>query len=1151
MHNRLLPPEQVWSARAKIQGLTDDERPFVTDKAGNCWLVDSGSQITLVPRTGGEAEDSTLKLTTVSGAKLAAYGSKAMDIQFGRKRYRVEVVVADVSRPILGTDFLKQYRMSVSYYDHALVDRVNGSNVPFTLKDAQGLQWKAVAKVEVTKDELTGNPRFVAVARQYPGMLTHDFKAEEVKHGVVHYIDTGKEPPYRTKPRPLAGPKAVEVKKAWMDLLSKGIIERCNSNWSSGLHLVWKTDGSIRPVGDFRALNSKTKLDCYPLPNLRYFTARLRGATVFSQIDLLKAYHQIPIAPEDRRKTAVATPFGLFQFRRLPMGLCNAAQSFQKAMEDICQDLEGVFIYLDDILVFAKDADEHEARLHALFKKLEANGLAISPGKSVLGVSEVSFVGYKVSEKGIEPLPKKVQAITEFPRPETPKKLLGFLGMLNYYRHLLPRAAGTLQPLYTAASVKKASDYKWTESLETSFRAAKELLAGYVVLRHPDPQAPIALTTDASDVAMGAVLEQYINGQWQPLGYWSKHFKKEQVRWSTFERELYAVQQGLRHFRSEVEGRHVVVWTDHQPLVYAVKAESLPHLDKCHRQLIEIAQYTTDVRHLPGKINVVADTLSRQPPMEVEAVQQVALQTVDHQALAKAQEECPEVQAHKEGCDPTLVGPRRLKGELSGKFETREFAPGVELFCEVSTGRARPMVPVTWRRTVFNVCHGLIHQGRKATVQKVGHRYFWPAMNKEVAAWTKQCEACQRVKITRRIEPGVQPFQVPERRFTVVHTDVVGPLPVSQEYRYLLTIIDRTTRHFVAVPMKAAESEDCAKAFIHGWIQNFGLPEVLVSDQGNTFTANLWTQLHAYLGVEPKYSPVYHPQANGLVERTHKDLKDHLRCRMEAAGREWMDQLPWVMLGMRSAYRPDLDTSSAELVYGAPLTIPGDLVGAPVEQEADSEDAKRLLKGLRRLAASRETPTARHGVPEVYYPQAAREATHVFVERTKAQAGTFGSKYQGPFEIVERIGARELKLLVGETAGGEPRYEVQDWSRCKVAHMAPGATVAKRVNRGRKPKKLSPTAKEFKPRSAHVNHKGKECSRQGPSRPKEGEVPPPAVIPSLNNRQEPHSGEGKGPQQQVPTAKNGTTRPVRATRGQKPKRFEDTSVEAAQGRLRI
>ena len=238
-------------------------------------------------------------------------------------------------------------------------------------------------------------------------------------------------------------------------------------------------------------------------------------------------------------------------------------------------------------------------------------------------------------------------------------------------------------------------------------------------------------------------------------------------------------------------------------------------------------------------------------------------------------------------------------------------------------------------------------------------------------------------------------------------------------------------------------------------------------------------------------------------------------------------------------------------MYGAPLTIPGDLVGAPVEQEADSEDAKRLLKGLRRLAASRETPTARHGVPEVYYPQAAREATHVFVERTKAQAGTFGSKYQGPFEIVERIGARELKLLVGETAGGEPRYEVQDWSRCKVAHMAPGATVAKRVNRGRKPKKLSPTAKEFKPRSAHVNHKGKECSRQGPSRPKEGEVPPPAVIPSLNNRQEPHSEEGKGPQQQVPTAKNGTTRPVRATRGQKPKRFEDTSVEAAQGRLRM
>ena len=196
-----------------------------------------------------------------------------------------------------------------------------------------------------------------------------------------------------------------------MDLLEKGIIERCQSNWSSGLHLQPKPDGTYRPCGDFRQLNEKTLTDTYPIPHLRYFTAKLNGAKVFSKVDLTKAYHQIPIKKEDRHKTAITTPWGLFQFRRLAMGLCNAAQSFQKMIEDVLRDISGVFVYLDDILVYTQTEAEHERVLRELFSRLRDNGMAISPEKTILGAEQVNFVGY-LDANGIAPLGDKVKAIT-------------------------------------------------------------------------------------------------------------------------------------------------------------------------------------------------------------------------------------------------------------------------------------------------------------------------------------------------------------------------------------------------------------------------------------------------------------------------------------------------------------------------------------------------------------------------------------------------------------------------------------------------------------------------------------------------------------------------------------------------------------------
>ena len=1084
---RLLPLEQVYETKAAIHG-HEDVRPFVQSKDGTHWLADSGSMLTVIPAKPSDTEDLHSTAIAANGTRLRTYGRREVHIQFGRKTYHVEAVVARVAKPIIGADLLKANRLTVCYAKEALIDSANGIQVPFSYRDAGRLAGWAITKLQ-PKQGITGDPKFIKLAQSFPEIMSHDFRAETVKHGVVHGIDTGNATPCRTAPRPLgSGPKATLGKAAWMDLLEKGIIERCQSNWSSGLHLQPKPDGTYRPCGDFRQLNEKTLTDTYPIPHLRYFTAKLNGAKVFSKVDLTKAYHQIPIKKEDRHKTAITTPWGLFQFRRLAMGLCNAAQSFQKMIEDVLRDITGVFVYLDDILVYTQTEAEHERVLRELFTRLRDNGMAISPEKTILGAEQVNFVGYLVNANGITPLGDKVKAITDFPRPTTPKQTLRFCGMINYYRALLPRAAHIMQPLYTAGNLKPAQ-FKWGPELEKAFTDSKKMMTGSIMLDHPHPTAQVALTTDASETGMGAVLEQYIGGKWRPLGYWSRHLNETQQKWSPFELELYAVQQACRHFRPEIEGRNPIIFTDHQPLVYAIKSNTLPALNKCHRQLIEISQYTTNIVHLSGKDNALSDALSRTPPTEEVATiwaQRVSLETIDLKGLAKAQDTCPTVKAYREGKMPNGLTMCNVT-----------FGRDVTLYCDTSTGTARPLVPAEWRKGVFSLMHNLTHMGPRATVRHVAKRYVWPEMSKQLTRWAQECHECQQSKTQRRIEPGVQDFEVPRKRFTVVHTDVVGPLPMSNGFKYVLTAIDRTTRYLVAQPMEDASAKSCAQAFIHGWQQHFGLPAEIVSDQGGTFTGELWEEFQKAMGTKPSYAPVYHQQANGMVERQHKDLKNALRCRLLAADRGWHTELPWVLMGLRNTFKPDLGASAAEMTFGSTMTIPGDLLGAPMQAELSQKEAKELLGALQRQADSWETKPHRHGgLPTMYYPETAKNATHVYVEREKHQAGAFGRRFEGPFPITRRIGVRQLEIQVGFTAKGEKRLEIQDIARCKIAHVATDQEIAKKKNPGRKPgptkrkararkqqktAQLSPTAEPFIPTTSRPSRDINTASSQEPT----------------------------------------------------------------------
>ncbi|GBO35997.1 Transposon Ty3-I Gag-Pol polyprotein, partial [Araneus ventricosus] len=305
-----------------------------------------------------------------------------------------------------------------------------------------------------------------------------------------------------------------------------------------------KKDGSYRPCGDYRQLNAQTIPDRYPIPRLEDFHQILKETKIFSKIDLFKAYFQIPIAEEHKCKTAIITPFGLYEFNVMSFGLKNAPVTFQRFIHEVLRGLDFVFPYLDDILIASKNNQEHEIHLNLVLERLNTFGLRINISKSVFAVEEIEFLGYLITPQGSRPLPDKVQAIMNYKRPENIQDLRTFLGILNFYRRYLKDAAKNQALLHEYLKGSKKKDKRkiqWTDEAEKQFEKCKNDLANATLLSFPNSELPLSLFTDASDTAIGAVLQQYENSTWKPIAFYSKKLNDTQQNYSTYDRELLGI----------------------------------------------------------------------------------------------------------------------------------------------------------------------------------------------------------------------------------------------------------------------------------------------------------------------------------------------------------------------------------------------------------------------------------------------------------------------------------------------------------------------------------------------------------------------------------------------------------------------------------
>ena len=399
--------------------------------------------------------------------------------------------------------------------------------------------------------------------------------------------------------------------------------------------------------------------------------------------------------------------------------------------------------------------------------------------------------------------------------------------------------------------------FNWTPACESAFNLAKTALSNARSLAFPQDSAPLRLATDARDLGVGAVLEQFKDGSWWPLEFWSRKLTPTEMNYSVFDREKLTLFLSIRHFRHMLTGSVFHVLTDHRPLTQALVRKGEPWSPSQKRQLSYISEYTSDLRYVSGPTNTVADALSRDV---FEQLSSLTFCTMDE--FANAQKKCKDV---------TL-----LRNSPGLSCTSKRLPSGNVLHYNIFTNKPRIIVSVSLHKKVVRHLHGIHHPGIRSMRRLVSSNYVWGRIMETVKDMVNHCHQCHLLKTPRKLTPPPSQLPTPARCFNCVHLDIVGPLPESQGMPYLLTMIEWSTRWLEAVPLPSIDANTVTSTFLSHWISRFGIPADVVSDRGLQFTSRTFTSSLQAMGSRVHTTTAYHHQLNGVIERAHRRLKEAL-----------------------------------------------------------------------------------------------------------------------------------------------------------------------------------------------------------------------------------------------------------------------------------
>lgn len=692
--------------------------------------------------------------------------------------------------------------------------------------------------------------------------------------------------PSRLVPHKLRKPLKRELDK----LVKLGVIVRDTnpSQWMSPLVIVNKPNGDVRLCLDPHNLNQNLIRAQCAIPTTTEIFSKVSGSKYFTTLDANQSFHQIPLTETSSMLTSFLTPYGKFRYKRLPMGICNAPEIFHQRMADAVEDLQGVEVYIDDVLIHAATREEHDIRLRKVLDRFKQVGLTLNPAKVVFAKQSVGYLGHELSGKGIAPCHSKVEAIQHMVQPQDKKAVQRFLGFVTYLAKFIPNLADHTLPLREV--MKKNVQFYWGPAQSEAFETIRNLIVEAPTLKLYDPEKPVYLSADSSKSSLGAVILQ----DGRPIEFAAKALTDCQSRYSQIEKELLASLFACKRFKYYCLGQKTIeVETDHLPLLGLMNKPINELSPRLAAMRLELLPYPIALKYCPGSEMVLADTLSRSCPAKMSqeddlgsdpllSVCSVVIRSADvmtkYQKATLADEELQVVMryiqegwpSHKKSCASRALRYFNLRHSLSIVNDV------------VFYGR-RLVVPVSLQSEVVDTLH-CAHQGVTKTLQRASNSVFWPGLRHRLEEKCRSCEPCMSVERNERKEPLI-PFAIPAYPFQTLGVDLFAIGGKS----YLM-MVDYLTKWPVVKQLGSGTGSAVVIECLREVFSDFGQPESIVSDNGPQFSSQEFKRFCSLLGIVHNTSSPLHPSGNGQVERAIGTVKGMMKKCIED-GSSWLTGL--------------------------------------------------------------------------------------------------------------------------------------------------------------------------------------------------------------------------------------------------------------------
>ena len=928
-----------------------DDRPYATITISGkklTGLLDSGASVSCLGSGALDLiEKGNLPTKAINENILTADGTRQRidcvvktDVTYNGMTKQIKFyVVPSLTQPLyLGIDFWRVFRIAPAIINEVQLEITPDSNVH-----------------ELSAEQQTA---FESIKAEFPSFSVEGLGKTNL---LAHRIDVGEAQPIKQRHYPVS-PAIQKLTYQEIDrMISLGVIEESESAWSSPIVLVKKSNGNTRLCLDSRALNSVTIKDAYPMPNIDGIIGRLDATRYISSIDLKDAFWQIPLDDQAKEKTAFSIPgCPLYQFSRMPFGLCNAAQAMCRLMDRVIPNelRESVFVFIDDLLVVSKDFESHMSLLKKVAFHLRRANLTINVEKSRFVMRQVNNLGYIVGDGCIKTDPDKVKAIVDYTAPQNVKQVRRFLGMCGWYRRFIANYSDISVPISNL--LKKSESFTWTDEAQNAFVKLKYALVSAPVLANPDFLKLFILQCDASQTGVGCVLYQIgDDGEEHPIAYMSQKLNSAQRNYSVTELECFAAVLGVKKFRAYIEGTRFKVVTDHASLKWLMGQKDLS--GRLARWSLKLQAFDFDIEYRKGSANVVPDALSRMFSEEIAISN--AGNFVDMDSNGFISDEYEEIKAI------VLKDKNRLPDlKVEGRFVYKRLFSGDI----VQQSVWRLWIPSSLTETVISNAHDpptSAHGGFAKTLDRIKRYFYWPRMANQVLEYVRSCDVCKETKAPNTtLRPPMGKQLSVERPFQHLFIDLLGPYPRSKHGNsYLLIVLDQFSKFVFLNTFRQANAQNIVAYLSSVVFGLFGVPESILSDNGVQFVSKHFTGFLRDLSVKHIFTASHSPQANSS-ERVNRSIIAAIRAYVAEDQREWDLKIDQISSALRSSTHSSTKFTPHYLVFGThkidhasayPLLRQLDCVGEPDIEIVSGADVKRLttdrvVKNLRKAYQKHE-----------------------------------------------------------------------------------------------------------------------------------------------------------------------------------------------------